>query len=206
MKILAVSDEESKALWDYYRPGMLDDIGLILSAGDLDSSYLSFLVTMARCPLLYVHGNHDGSYELHPPEGCICIEDRIYDYHGIRILGLGGSMRYNTGSHQYTEREMSWRLNRMVFPLLKQQAFDILLTHSPIRGFHDSEAPAHRGFEIFGKLIRRYHPGYMIHGHVHRKYVSDFKRVDQYHGTTVINACESYIFDYGTGSPLPGCL
>ena len=35
MKLLLVSDEESPLYWDYYRPGRLDGIDLILSAGDL---------------------------------------------------------------------------------------------------------------------------------------------------------------------------
>ena len=39
---------------------------LILSCGDLSARYLSFLVTMARCPLLYVHGNHDANAIRHP--------------------------------------------------------------------------------------------------------------------------------------------
>ena len=69
MKILAIADQEEAYLWDYYRPGMLSDIDLILSAGDLDPRYLTFLVTMARCPLLYVHGNHDGHYKTVEPEG-----------------------------------------------------------------------------------------------------------------------------------------
>ena len=33
MKILAVSDEECTALWDYYEPGRLDDYDLIISCG-----------------------------------------------------------------------------------------------------------------------------------------------------------------------------
>ena len=69
MKILLVSDQENPALWDYYMPGKLDGIDLILSCGDLDAEYLSFLVTMGRAPVLYVHGNHDGSYDVKPPEG-----------------------------------------------------------------------------------------------------------------------------------------
>ena len=67
MKILLVSDEEDKYLWDYYRPGRLAGIDLILSAGDLKAEYLSFLVTMANRPLLYVPGNHDGDYARRPP-------------------------------------------------------------------------------------------------------------------------------------------
>ena len=90
MKILTISDEECPALWDYYVPGRLADYQLILSCGDLKSNYLSFLVTMARCPVLYVHGNHDAHYSQNPPEGCDCIDDRIVVYNGLRILGLGG--------------------------------------------------------------------------------------------------------------------
>ena len=90
MKILALSDEPSPFLWDYYTPGKLADYDLILSCGDLNSSYLQFVVTMARCPLLYVHGNHDAHYEKNPPYGCDIIDDHFVVYNGIRILGLGG--------------------------------------------------------------------------------------------------------------------
>ncbi len=89
MKILAVSDVESKYLWEYFDKSKLKDVDLIISCGDLDPYYLSFLVTMTTAPVLYVHGNHDGRYQSIPPEGCTCIDGRIYDYQGIRILGLG---------------------------------------------------------------------------------------------------------------------
>ena len=59
MKILSVADEECSALWEYYTPGKLREYDLILSGGDLKGDYLSFLVTAARCPLMYVQGNHD---------------------------------------------------------------------------------------------------------------------------------------------------
>ena len=36
MKIMAISDEESKYLWDYYQKEKLDGVELILSSGDLD--------------------------------------------------------------------------------------------------------------------------------------------------------------------------
>ena len=106
MKILAIADEESKYLWEYYERSKLAGIDLIISCGDLDPDYLSFLVTLSSVPVLYVHGNHDGKYVKSPPEGCICIEDKIYVHKGVRILGLGGSMRYSSGKHQYTERQM----------------------------------------------------------------------------------------------------
>ena len=101
MKILAIADEESKSLWDFFDKSKLEGIDLIISCGDLNPHYLSFLVTLSTVPVLYIHGNHDGKYETTPPEGCICIEDQIYVHEGVRILGLGGSMRYKPGPHQY---------------------------------------------------------------------------------------------------------
>jgi len=59
MKILTIADEESKSLWDYYDSERLRGIDLILSAGDLSSAYLEFLVTLTNCPRLHGRGNHD---------------------------------------------------------------------------------------------------------------------------------------------------
>ena len=101
MKILALSDHECPWLWDYLDRRRLEGIDLILSCGDLDPRYLSFVVTFAHAPVLYVHGNHDDRYATIPPEGCICVEDKLYTYQGVRILGLGGCMRYKPqGDHQ----------------------------------------------------------------------------------------------------------
>ena len=163
MKILAIADEESKYLWDYYEKGKLDDIDLILSAGDLRPEYLSFLETMAtKATVLYVHGNHDGKYAYKPPEGCICVDEQLYEYKGIRILGLGGSMCYTGGAHQYTEQEMKKRVVKLLLKIMLKGGFDILLTHAPAYGLNDGEDLPHRGFRIFNRLINRYKPKYFI--------------------------------------------
>ena len=107
MKLLIVPDIPDTKYWEFYQPGDLDTFDLILSAGDLPPQYLSFLVTLARCPVFYVHGNHDDCYRDTPPEGCVCIDGKIVEFDGIRILGLGGSARYKQGVNQYTEKEMS---------------------------------------------------------------------------------------------------
>ena len=88
MKILFISDEESKYYWDYYSPDKLEDIDLIISCGDLAPQYLSFLVTLSHVPVLYIHGNHDECYLSTPPEGCVCIDDDLIVYNWIRIMGL----------------------------------------------------------------------------------------------------------------------
>ncbi len=196
MKILVVADEESAYLWDHYRPGRLAGIDLILSAGDLKPEYLSFLVTMANRPLLYVHGNHDAVYQKRPPEGCDCIDDKLVTVNGLRILGLGGARMYNGGPYQYTEKQMERRIRRLRWKLHRSKGVDIVLTHAPPAGYGDAEDIAHRGFEAFLPLMDRYQPSYVIHGHVHKSYsVHTFSREVQYASTTVLNGAGRTILE-----------
>ena len=196
MKILVIADTPSKALWDFYDDSRLRGVDLILSAGDLPASYLSFLVTLGPCPVLYVHGNHDNRYDEQPPEGCICIDDTVYVHEGIRIMGLGGSMRYRPGPYQYTEKEMRIRAAKMFFKIHRRRGFDILLTHAPARGLGDGTDYPHRGFEVFNTLIDKYQPKYMIHGHVHMNYGMDVRRIRERGNTTVVNAYERYLLEF----------
>lgn len=195
MKLLLLSDKESEYLWDYYRPGCLSGIDAILSCGDLSSKYLTFLVTMAGRPLLYVHGNHDRTYAQHPPEGCDCIEDRLVTVNGLRILGLGGSIQYSGGPHQYTEAQMARRIRRLRYRLWRAGGVDIVLTHSPMLGYGDGEDYAHQGFACLLDLVDKYQPKYLIHGHVHVNYGYRIPRVLRRGETTVINAYERFVLD-----------
>ena len=195
MKILTISDEECPALWDFYMPGRLSEYDLILGCGDLKASYLSFLVTMARCPVLYVHGNHDTLYSVNPPEGCDCIDDHIVVYNGIRILGLGGCRKYRPGKHQYTEDAMRWRIRKLRWRLKRLGGVDIVVTHAPPKDLGDAEDIAHWGFQCFRDLIDEFHPKYLIHGHVHMSYGHTIPREIDYHGTKIINAYERYVIE-----------
>lgn len=196
MKILTIADEENTYLWNNIRPDSLSDIDLILSAGDLKAEYLSFLTTIANRPLFYVHGNHDVNYDRTPPEGCDCIDDKLITFNGLRILGLGGSMMYNYGPYQYTERQMERRIKRLAFKLRRAGGVDVILTHAPVRGYGDMESLVHRGFEAFLPLLDKYKPKYLVHGHVHRNYCGPtFDRTLRYGDTTIINSCDWFIFD-----------
>ncbi len=205
MKILLVADREEKRLWGdwpQHTRETLSEVKLVLSAGDLDPDYLEFLVTMLNVPLVYVRGNHDGRYEEKPPGGCINAEGHIVEACGLRILGLGGSMRYKPGAtDMYTEREMQRRIMRLrarlrVDSLRGRDGFDILLTHAPCRGYGDMEDLPHRGFECFNGLLEGYRPGIHCYGHVHQEY-GNFSRVREHpSGTLLINACGHFIFDY----------
>lgn len=195
IRILVLSDHPCKALWDFYDKKRFEDIDLIISCGDLPSAYLSFLATFFSGPVLYVHGNHDEKYIDDPPGGCINIEDTIFIFEGIRILGLGGSMRYKPGPFQYTQPQMYRRVMKLWWKLKRNRGFDILVTHAPAYGVNDRDNLVHEGFQAFVDLIHRYHPRYLIHGHVHLSYGNQ-PRVSEYDGTTIINAYERYVIDY----------
>ena len=195
MKILAIADEELMEFWDYYIPGRLKEYDLILSAGDLKAAYLSFIVTMARAPVLYVHGNHDTGYAVTEPEGCDSIDGKMVEYRGLRILGLGGCLWYRPGDHQYSEKQMRRRIRKLRWEIARYGGVDIVLTHAPPKGVGDGEDRAHQGFESFLTLMDTYKPRYLLHGHVHMNYGMHFQREREYHGTQVINVCEKYIID-----------
>ncbi len=196
MKILVVGDRPCDALWGSMVRERLKGVDLILSVGDLNPLYLSYLVTFASCPLLYVHGNHDTRYDTVPPEGCDCVDGRLYVYRGIRILGLGGSIRYNGDSaYQYTQRQMRARVRKLWLPLRRHKGFDILLTHAPAYGHGDGEDFAHTGFEVFNDLMDRWQPAYLIHGHQHLSYHYNIPRVSEYNRTRIINGYERYEFE-----------
>ena len=196
MKLLVLSDEESKYLWDYFEKSKLEGIDLILSCGDLSPQYLSFLATFAKVPVLYVHGNHDGCYKETPPEGCICVDDDVYVHNGIRILGIGGCMKYDESERfQFSEKEMAGRIKKIKHKISKNKGFDVLLTHSPAYKINDAEDLPHMGFKVFVELLDKYCPKLFVHGHVHMSYGRDIKRETIYNDTRVVNAYERYIVE-----------
>ena len=196
MKILLLADEPVPALWEHLDRRRLEGVDLIVSCGDLPPTYLSFLTCFTPAPIYYVHGNHDGRYLREPPEGCECIDGRLVRFQGLRILGLGGSIRYNAGPHQYTEREMEKRIRGLSGALRRAQGFDLLISHAPALGLGDDADRAHTGFACFRALLDRYAPRYMAHGHVHQSYRFDFQRTRDYNGTTIVNAFGSHVLEF----------
>lgn len=196
IKILFISDEPSPALWDYFEHSRLKGIDLIISCGDLPPQYLSFLATFFVGPVLYVHGNHDDCYVDTPPEGCTCIDGKVFEFQGIRIAGLGGSMRYRHGKFQYSEKQMLFRTMKLQYQIYRHRGLDILVSHAPAYGINDGTDLPHRGFRCFHRLLEKYHPRYFVHGHMHFSYNHLQKRVSRYQNTTVINAYERYVVEY----------
>lgn len=205
MRVLAIADEESRALWDYFTPDKVEGVGLVIACGDLSREYLEFIATMVPAPVLYVHGNHDEDYDRCPPRGVFCLDDEVYvTADGLRIAGLGGSCRYRTGSWQFTEAEMKKRAARLRGKIDRCGGLDILVTHAPLHGCGDLSDLPHRGFAAFGPLLDRYHPQLMLHGHVHMTYGANLRREHRYGATRIINCYERVYLDVAPAvQPLP---
>lgn len=183
-RILAIADEVDEGLYTDKLVHMRPD--LVVSAGDLPFDYLEYIVSRLDVPLVYVPGNHDAELRTSDPIwtplgtdapeqgplGCVNADNRAVVAAGLRIAGLGGSMRYRRGPNQYTEAEMRWRAlsleARIRFnPARGARKVDVLLTHSPPLGWGAPDDPAHRGFASFVRLVKNLAPRLLIHGHVH---------------------------------------
>ncbi|HJB54506.1 MAG TPA: metallophosphoesterase family protein [Candidatus Olsenella avistercoris] len=195
MRILAISDVPEGWLWERWDRERVAGVDLIISCGDLPATYLEHIVTLANVPLLYVQGNHDTAYDDHAPEGCVSIDGQLRDFCGLRIMGLGGSIRYNDEVHGFTEAEMARKAARMALLASATGGVDVIVTHAPLRGYGDLDDLPHRGFEALGRLVERTRPRYLLHGHVHMEY-GRIERVREHpYGTTIVNACGSYVLD-----------
>jgi Icc-related predicted phosphoesterase len=144
---------------------------------------MDYVVTHTQAPhAIFVHGNHDRPYRL--PDGSLVSEpggwrdvdqrSRYLKDLDLLVAGLQGAPRYaRHAAYQYTERQMVRRAFRLIPRLLWNRIrhgryLDLLITHAPARGIHDTPEGAHRGFLAFRELLERFKPRLYLHGHHHR--------------------------------------
>ncbi|HOU38847.1 MAG TPA: metallophosphoesterase [Treponemataceae bacterium] len=223
MKILCISDQIDPLVYSPNIRERYKDCDLVISAGDLPMEYLDFIVSSLNKPLLFVFGNHNleefrlyhrtgalASTGTHlplkplPPEAChgtTYVGFKVHREGNLLVAGVSGSIRYNAGLSQYTERQMLFKLLKMLPRLLVNKLkygrfVDIFLTHAPPEGIHDKNDPCHRGFRCYLWFMRTFKPRFMVHGHIHLYDMQDV-RVSRYFDTTVINAYSHHILDFG---------
>ncbi|OUN89103.1 metallophosphoesterase family protein [[Collinsella] massiliensis] len=196
MRILAISDTEEDRLTTRAGLEALGPLDFIVSCGDLPATYLETIVTLANVPLLYVPGNHDTSYAEHPPLGCTPIDGKLISCCGLRIVGLGGSLRYNDRVYGFTEQEMRWRMYKIALRAKWSGGADLMVTHAPPRGFGDLDDYPHRGFESFNVALDMLRPRLLVHGHVHMEYGRIERERDHPSGARLVNACGSRIIEF----------
>lgn len=179
-KLLCLSDVEVPAVYSPRIRERFPGLDAVVSCGDLPWYYLEFVVSMLDLPLYYVQGNHvfdieDGEGEVrHHPYGAVNLHRQvIFNPHlNLILAGIEGSLRYNRGAYQYTQRQM-WQ---MVFSLVPQLLFnkmrygrylDVFVTHAAPTGIHDEDDVAHKGVDAFRWLITNFSPKLHLHGHIH---------------------------------------
>lgn len=190
--VLAVGDEVDERLLGGTLPESLLGIRLLLSCGDLPADYLEALADRFRVPLLYVRGNHDGrNGEAHPPGENV--HGRVVTVAGLRILGFEGSNWYNGEGVQYSERQMWWKVQATRPAVWRAGGVDIIVTHAPPYGIHDSPDVCHTGFKAFRSLVGALRPRYFVHGHTHLDYSHTMGRITVIGQTQVVNAFRSVL-------------
>ncbi len=132
------------------------------------------------------------------PEGCDNVDGRITEVQGLRVAGLGGSLRYKDGPNQYTQAQMRWRAINLEFRIrLKRVAsgrrVDVLITHAPPFGVTSAEDAAHVGFIAFNRIVTGLHPQLLVHGHVHPFGKTQPER--RVNGTRIVNAIPSRLIE-----------
>ena len=85
---------------------------------------------------------------------------------------------------------MRKRIRNVRLQLWLTKGVDIVVTHAAPTGLGDGEDPAHWGFDSLRELLDKYHPQYLLHGHVHLNYGMDPTRLRQYGDTAVINTSD----------------
>ena len=218
MKILCVADHIDPLVYSSSVKSRFGDVDLVLSAGDLPMDYIGFIASSLNKPVGFVFGNHNlkelptfsrsarpllDSTSIHSQIrnqfGATYLEDRVRRINGLLIAGLGGSMRYNNGEHQFTEGQMYRRMWRLVpTPALEPRRPRTLSRYPPdtrvARGIHDRQDPCHVGFRSMLWFMRRFRPRYLLHGHIHL-YDLNAQRVTQFRQTQVINVYDHYVLD-----------
>lgn len=214
MRILCVSDTTQSLVYSPAGKDYFGKVDLALSCGDLPLEMHDYISTVYHCDTYYVFGNHNLQHYdqvLHFSKshedpfndkfyGFMldgkCIYDKKRD---LIVAGLGGSMLYNNGKSQYTERQMKKRIARLAPKLALNKMkygryLDILITHAAPFGIDDAEDLCHMGFKCFLDFMDKYQPKYLLHGHVHLD-DRNANRVSHYNNTTVINVFRNYMLE-----------
>ena len=217
MRLLCVSDTTRSLAFSPSIKSIYHDTDLILSAGDMPLESYDYMTTMLSRDVYYVYGNHNLNHfdrdmkgeslvSMDPYSPSIKFYGFLLDGKivrdkstGLLIAGLGGSMRYNEGDSQYTERQMENRIRKLIPFLLYNKLrygryLDILVTHAPPYGMGDGQDLCHMGFKCFLDFMEKYEPSYLIHGHVHLD-DCNLPRVIEFGKTKVVNVYGSYLID-----------
>lgn len=180
---------------------------MVISCGDLPYYYLEYIISMLNKPLYFVRGNHapaaeyGSEWERQFPMGGLDIHRKTQrTSNGLLIAGIEGSLRYNNGPYQYTQREMWLNVFRLIPGLFLNRLrfgryLDIFVTHAPPWKIHDAEDRPHQGIKAFRWFDQVFQPAYHLHGHVHL-YRQDAVKLTFFGKTKILNTYGCQVTDF----------
>ncbi|HEU4671628.1 MAG TPA: metallophosphoesterase [Candidatus Limnocylindrales bacterium] len=198
-RILAVSDDEDRALDQDVNRATIQPVDLVVGCGDLAPDYLAFVADALRSQVAYVRGNHDrgaawltGARKNLPPpiEPAGAGPDRTG---GLWLVGFGWP-GVERGDAQPNERSAWLQAIRAACGRAGRQRPLVVLSHVPPAGYGDMPGSNyHRGFRGYRWFLRRARPALWLHGHVHPA-AADAAVVDA-DGTPVVNVTGATLLD-----------
>lgn len=167
LKALIITDTHSSLMkyWVDQIPDKekLRTIDVVLVLGDvtgLDILDVEKLITENNLPCFGIPGNHDENWDPYKGTHIQNLHGKVIFFKGIRIGGMGGSIRYKDSDNPLlTDEEASGILEQM-------EGCDILLTHDGVK--HPEKDFAHSGLAGISEYLEKWKVPYHFYGHFHQ--------------------------------------
>lgn len=132
-----------------------------------------------------VAGNHDFAFQEMPELArklpWVYLEDSGYELRGKRFWGSPWQPWLGNWAFNGPEQDDDEAFLRAKFARIPDDT-DVLITHTPPAGFHDTVGGQHRGSLALNERIEQVAPTLAVYGHIHKP------GVEQVNGTTLCNA------------------
>ena len=151
--------KNQKYLWDYFEKSKLEGSIFIISCGDRIRAICPFWLHLHRLRFSMSMETMTINTK-RSTGGCICIDDKLVVYEGVRILGLGGSCAINLVPSVYRMGNAQKRVLKLFPKIWFRGGIDILVTHALLIQLNDGRDLPHQGFKVFRRLMEKYRPKY----------------------------------------------
>ena len=168
--ILAASDEPDPALEHHQNRDRIGELDFLISCGDLEADWLSFLGDAFHAPIIRVLGNHDVRPDLAADRRPRPADRR----HRAQPPAPG---RGAVVAGQAAEARPCARVGpgAPCGPAPAGRGPAIVASHVAPAGLGDSRDPYHRGFAAYRWLLGRLRPPLWLHGHTNMASIVDWR-------------------------------
>ena len=140
------------------------DVDVCLLLGDLSKEDIIIIKEkVVDVPIYGVLGNHDG-FELYDRHGIENIHGKVVEVNGVKIAGMGGSLRYKYSDMPLYTDEESFEIAESM------DRADILISHDSPKFMHGDRDFAHSGLQGITHYCEKWNEPLNIHGHHHENF------------------------------------